>query len=354
MKNTIHIKDDFNDLLDYQHWLKETFSNLSKKNSMHLPYFSKGTFDSYHRLRTGWFGTEVTYEEMQKGIKEYMKPGLLDDIYRKVRHEVENTLYNELEARKLKFNALGLGVFCFDRAAMTLYRNKEYYSESLQKIVAPSEVKHSKKGHTLKSDGSSIIERWEQNNEGKPKVRTHTKEVFAYFPQVKREKPAVEFFISCVAPVEVNAQNLLYAGVSAAIMAEILAKAGIKIKINMMIGTSSLKSKKDLFGCIVPVKHYDEPLDKNLLALMSSDPRFMRYDAFKGLVAVYDHFKKTIGGGFGFPPSASELKQILENSGYTEKLQSTYRYYFGGAFSEVAAIRAITETINDISHKLKL
>jgi hypothetical protein len=353
MSYSIHIKDDFQNLLDYQHWLKKSFANLSEKNVMHLPYFSKNTFDGYHRGRDGWFGKDVTYEEMQEGIKEYMNPELLDDLYQKVQNEIESVFHSELKARKLKFNALGLGMFCFDRAAMTLYRNREYYSESLQKVIPPNEVKQPGKGYSLKSDGSPVTERWELNKEGKPKVRTHTKEVFAYFPQVKREKPAVEFFISCVAPVGVNAQNLLYAGVSAAIMAEILVKAGVKIKINMMIGTSTLKSKKDLIGCIVPVKHYDEPLDRNLLALMSSDPRFMRYDAFKGLVAVYDHFKKTVSRSFGYPLSAAELKQTLENSDYTEKLQSTYRYYFGGAFSEGAAIRDITQTIKDISDKLK-
>lgn len=353
MGKTIKIKDDFQGLLDYQRWLKESFGNLSEKNSKFLPYFSKSTFDSYHSKRTGWFGAKVTYEEMQEGIKEYMNPKLLDWLFQQVQHEIDSVLNSELKARKLKFNAMGIGMFSFDRAAMTLYRNRELYSETKKKIVAPIEVKQTGNTYSLKSDGSTVTEKWEQNREGKPKVRTHTKDVFAYFPEVKRERPAVEFFISCIAPVGKGADELLYSGISAAIMAEILTKAGFKIKVNMMIGTSASKSINDLIGCIVPVKHYDEPLDRNLLALMSSDPRFMRYDAFKGLVSVYDHFNKAISPNYGYPLTANELKQALENSGYTEKLQSTYRYYFGGTFSEGAAIQTITQTIKDISDKIK-
>lgn len=320
---------------------------------MHLPYFTKESFNYRIRSRDKWYGKDVTYEEMEDGIKEYMNPELLDLMYQKVQHEIEGYLSHQLKARKLKFNAQGFGMFSFDRAAMTLYRNKEYYSEILHKRVDSSELKHSEKGFCLKVDGSLVIERWEQTKEGKPKVRTHTKEVFAYFPEVKRERPAVEFFISCIAPAGVNGRDLLYAGVSAVIMAEILAKAGIKIKINLVIGVADSKSKKSLISCIVPIKQYDEPLDRNLLALMSSDPRFMRYDAFKGLVSVFDHFKKTIDKGFGFPLSANELKDVLENSEYVKKLESTYRYYFGGTFSEEAAIHDITRTIEDISDNLK-
>jgi hypothetical protein len=353
MKKRIHIKDDFKGLLDYQQWLKESFANLSEKNAMYLQRFSRETFDSIIKSREGWFGTQVTYEEMEDGVKEYMNPELLDSMYQKVQSEVVSTLTHQLKARKLTFNAQGFGMFCFDRAAMTLYRNREYYSETQQRVVMPVEVVRSGKHHSLRSDGSLVKERWEQTEEGKPKVRTHTKEVFAFFPMVKRERPAVEFFISCTAPASVNGINLLYNGISAVIMAEILTKAGIKIKINMMIGTAISESKKDLVGCIVPVKHYDETMDRNLLALMSSDPRFMRYDAFKGLVSVYDHFDKTISSGFGFSLSAIELKDILESSGYTAKLQSTYRYYFGGIYSEEAAINNITRTIQEISDNLQ-
>lgn len=353
MKKSVHIKDDFHGLLDYQRWLKESFENLSERNIMHLYKFSEQSVNSYNKSNKKWFGTEVTYKEMQEGVKEYMNPELLDSIYQKVQHEVNLTISHNLKAKKLKFNALGLGMFCFDRAAMTLYKNREYYSEKLQKVVAPAEVKHSGKGSSLKIDGSRVNERWEQDSEGKPKVRTHTKEVFAYFPKATREQTAVEFFISCVAPFSVAGRSLLYGGVSAVIMAEILAKAGIKIKINMVIGSAISSSKEDLVACIVPVKHYDEPIDRNLLALMSSDPRFMRYDAFKGVISVYDHFKKAISDNFGYPLSASELRAVLEGSGYTKKLQSKYRYYFGGTFSEEAAIRDITRTIKDISNNLE-
>lgn len=317
MKPNALIKDDFKSLLDYQAWVKQTFKNLSSKNWGHQVNYTKSHTERLIADSSSWFGSGTTYKELAEGVKQYQNPELLDRLYQKVQHELNPVIAQKLKARKLKFNALGFGMFCFDRAAMTLYKVKE--SEQSEQL----------------------------------KVKTNTKELFAYFPEVSREKHAVEFFISCDASGSVKAEEMLYGGVSAVIMAELLIKAGIKVKINIVIGSALDGLRQKYVGCIIPVKHYDEPLDRNVLALLSSDPRFMRFDAFKGVICAFENFGMETPGGLGLPMDARQLKTLLEQSGYTENLPSKHRYYFGGTFTEDSALRKINHTIEDIAQFLK-
>ncbi len=317
MKPIALIKDDFKNLLDYQAWQNKLFKNLSSKNEGNKNRFEKSHIEHTIKHDIDWFGRGTTYTELAEGVKYYQNPELLEKLYQQVNNEISPVISQKLKARKLKFNALGLGLFCFDRAAMTLYKAKE--SESSETL----------------------------------KVKTNTKELFAYFPEVSREKHAVEFFISCDASASVKAEEMLYGGVSAVIMAELLIKAGIKIKINIVVGSALDTERQKYVGSIISVKNYDEPLDRNVLALLSSDPRFMRFDAFKGVICGFEHFNMETPAGLGKPMNAEQLKTLLEDSGYTNKLASKHRFYFGGTFSEKDALRKINNTIEDIADFLK-
>ena len=145
---------------------------------------------------------------------------------------------------------------------------------------------------------------------------------------------------------------MLYGGVSAVIMAELLIKAGIKVKINLVIGSATESDRQKYVGCLIPIKQYDETLDRNVIALMSSDPRFMRYDGFKGVIASFNHFNLTVPVGLGFAMNAKQIKSMLENSGYAKKSQAQHRYYFGGTTTQNEALRDINQTIEDISSHL--
>lgn len=353
MKPQALIKDDFKNLLDYQQWLGNSMNNLSYLNQYATERFAQKHIERSIASDRNWFGENVTYQELADGVTEYNRPDLLDELYNKVSHQLNPVVSQRLKARKMKFNPLGFGMFCFDRAAMTMYRNEEFYSPSKRIKVDKQEVKKASGGFALKKDNSKIIKRWEQKPDGTPKIRTNTKDLFAYFPEVPRDRHAVEFFISTDAAASVKAEEILYGGVSAVIMAELLIKAGIKVKINVVIGSATSRERDKWVGCIIPVKQYDETLDRNIIALLSSDPRFMRFDAFKGVVAAYDSFKMSTPEGMGYAMNAAQLKTLLEDSGYTKKSQAAHRYYFGGTFTEQAAIRDINNTIEDIASNLK-
>ncbi|MGZ4089661.1 MAG: DUF7192 family protein, partial [Bacteroidia bacterium] len=299
-----------------------------------------------------WYGENVTYEELAAGVKEYKRPDLLDDLYKKVNHELSPVIAQKLKARKMQFNSLGFGMFCFDRAAMTMYRNEEFYNPSKKNTVDARDIKPKSNGFVTK-DGDKVIKRWEQKPDGSPKIRTNTKELFAYFPEVPRDRHAVEFFISPEAAASVSASAMLYCGISAVIMAELLIKAGIKVKINLVVGSAPARNRKHYTGCVIPVKQYDETLDRNVIALLTSDPRFMRWDVFKGLIVAFDKFNQEVPSGLGYAMDAKQLKALLEGSGYTKKSQAAHRYYFGGTFSEEEALADINSTIEDIAKMLK-
>ncbi len=351
MKPNALIKDDFNDLPEYQRWLKEAMQNLKPSNRYHRVGFSKEVVERQMK-DPDWFGDNTSYELLDAGVTEYQNPELLDELYQQVNHEISPDVAQKLKARKLRFNALGFGMFSFDRASMTIYRNPEFYSPLLHTKVDSREVIETEKGFLLKSDNSEIQKRWEQKADGSPKIRTHTKKLFAYFPEVPRERHAVEFFISCDGPGSLTAGEMLYGGVSAVIMAELLIKAGIKVKINVVIGSATSNTRSEYVGCIIPVKNYDETLDRNIVALLSSDPRFMRYDGFKGVVAAFDNFSMMAPPGMGYAMNAAQLKTLLETSGYTQKSKAAHRYYFGGTTDTASALRDIEHTIYDIANKL--
>jgi hypothetical protein len=312
---TALLKDDFKNLLQYQQWLKDKWDNLSARNVGHMEQYGQSEVESTVKSDPDWYGRDVTYRELVDGVTQYKYPDLIEELYNKVNDRLSSGILNRIKKRKLDFNAMGMGVFCFDRAAMTLYRTK--------------------------------------TTDGKIKVRTATKELFAWFPQESRDHHVVEIFISCDAPGNVRAGQMLYAGISAIIIAELLTLAAIKVKINIVNG-SALTSERELYiGCVVPVKDYEEPVDRNLIALLTSDPRFMRYDAFKGVVAAFDHFNKAIPSSMGYSMNAAQLKTLFDKSGYGARLQSRHRYYFGGTLSEDQVIKDIDLTINDLAKKLE-
>ena len=352
MSYKVQLKDNFKSLFEFQSWVQSGLENISDLNKNELQRFEEETARRTIKYSSEWYGKEAVYEELVAGVKEYARPDLLDELYNKVQHELDAKVTQTLKARKIKFNSMGFGMFCFDRAAMTLYRNEQFYSPSRKQVIDERQVKKVGSQYKNHSDGSKIVKRWEKKADGTDKVRTHTKDLFAYFPEVPRDRHSVEFFISPEAAASVPADKMLYCGVSAVIMAELLIKAGVKVKINLVVGSAPDKSRKSYTGCVIPVKQYDETLDRNLIALLTSDPRFMRWDVFKGIVATFDGFKKKVPAGLGYAVDAEQLKALLEGSGYTKNFQAAHRYYFGGTFSEAAALRDISRTITHIATHL--
>lgn len=311
MAKQVLIKDDFKNLLDYQAWVRKVFDNLSPLNKHERSRYTESAINNFIQSNPHRYGSGTTFKELENGIKFYKRPELIETLYQKISQEVNPIISQQLKSKKLKFNALGLGVFSFERAAMSL--------------------------HTIKTE------------QGELKTKTDTKELFGYFPYLPKENNAVEFFISNLGAASVKAENLLYGGLAAIILAELLTKSGYKVKINIVVATFQNAKKDTIVGVMIPAKNYEEPIDRNLIALLSSDPRFLRFDGFKGLVCAYDSFQQSIPSNYGIVINDDQLKDFFENTPYAEKLISKNRFYFGGAFSESAALEKIQSTIQDMT-----
>lgn len=348
-----HIRDDFKNLLEYRSWAENKFQRLSENNRQFLHRFEQNFVENRIKESPSWYGPDTSFEEMSKGITAYKSPALIQRIYEQVNDEISTPVRDKIKARKVKYNPVGLGFFVFDRAAMGLYRLKEYYSHSLEKTVDRKEVAPTKNGYKLIQDGSGVTERWEQRPDGKPKVRTISKNVFAWFPPQNKEKHAVEMFISCGGNAGIGAEEFLYSGISAIIVAQLLEKARIPIRISIVIGSSPDNFESNVFAAIIPVKNYDELLDINLLALLTSDPRFFRFEGFKGLVSLYDHFNATIPSTFGRGLNREYLIKTIEGSDYAQKAKlAPNRFYFGWTFSNTEAVEQINKVVDELVKRL--
>jgi hypothetical protein len=348
-----YIKDDFKNLLEYRQWAETKFKNLQFENETYLDRFTKEFVDGRILTNPDWFGKNTSYEEMSAGITQYKSPDLIEKIYSQISDKISTTTRSKIKARKINYNPSGLGVFVFDRAAMGLYRLKEYYSHSHARVVDKSEVSRSSDGYILSADNSKVTERWEERPDGRHKIRTTSKNVFAWFSPQSKEKSAVEMFITCGAPAAIDAEKFLYSGIAAIITAQILEMARIPTRINLVIGSSPDQYEEKVFASIIPVKNYDETLDINLLALLTSDPRFFRYEGFKGLLGIYDHFGASIPSNFGTAMNREYLTDTIEKSGYAKKSGLTSnRFYYGFTFSESEAIDQINSAIEEISGKI--
>jgi hypothetical protein len=348
-----YIKDDFKNLREYRQWAETQLKNLRFDNQIYLDRFTKEFIDDRIRSRPDWFGRDTSYEEISAGITQYKHPDLIEKIYSQVNDKISIAIKDTIKARKINYNPLGLGVFVYDRAAMGLYRLKEFYSHSLAHVVDKSKISSTPNGYILTADNSKVTERWEERPDGRPKIRTTSKNVFAWFPPQSKEKSAVELFISCGAPAFITADKFLYHGIAAIITAKLLEKARIPTRISLVIGTSPDQYQTKVFASIIPIKNYDETLDVNLLALLTSDPRFFRYEGIKGLVGIYDHFGASIPSNFGTPLNKEYLTDTIENSGYAKKAGlAPNRFYYGSTFSENEAINQINLAIEEISSKI--
>jgi hypothetical protein len=347
------IKDGFKDLLEYRDWVNRTFNNI-QVNQGATEYFTKEQSESHLKNKT-WFGEGTSYNELSSGVTEYKKPELISKIYNSLQHSLSAQTKDIHKFKKMRYNPYGLGMFSFDKAAMGMYRLKEFYSPSNSSIVEKEQVDTSMQPFRFLLDSSEVIQRWEQKPDGKLKIRTNSKNVYAYFPKVKKENRAAELFLCCGGSAARTADQMLYSGMSALIIAQLLEKAGVKTKISIVVGSSPDNYQDTVYAAIVPVKNYDENLDINLIALLTSDPRFFRWDGFKGIIAAYDHFKRVIPFSFGSAMTRETLIKSIEKSDYAEgKNIPANRFYFGGTYSEKEATDEISRLVSEITNKMEL
>ena len=239
-------------------------------------------------------------------------------------------LGGDFDSSKIKFTSLSKGVFNFGLASKGLIRKTEFFDvednkvidekivrqESLNNITVfyylKNGTKHfvrkQQKGTMLVKDNFLDVEvKFDENQKiwlpykdgkifnGKGKnmlsYSTTTKKVYMY-----REKlgggvsPYVDLFVGVNGLEDLDTENMLAKNLSAFIVADILEKAGVKVRIyglrtyvedRKKISSYKLEDKGQAVFIAYALKDYGEQLDFGRLASFTSDKRFFRVNMWR-------------------------------------------------------------------------
>jgi hypothetical protein len=303
MKGILHLKDDFESIMDFHRWM-DIRSEKVYYNSLQISRITSKLEDELDE-KSDWYGAGRSLEEIKKGPTKYIAPEMLTELRQNVDEIPAIRDASPVKEKRVDYNARGLGVFSFDRAAMGL--------------------------HKVKLESGKVV------------ARTNNKKVFAYFPKSNRPKPAVEIYLTAGGPARVDAKGLLYSALSGILVAEKLQKEGAKVKIHVLIGS---KSGWEMCVAAIPVKDWSEQVDADLLALMTSDSGYYRHTGFRALIHIWDHFGKEVPDRLGEPVRPAIIDDLIK-----EKYPEKNILVFGGSHSESAVLKDLKEA-NTMIEKL--
>lgn len=275
---------------------------------------------------THWYGNPIpqSIAELQ-----HHSTFLGMDLIKKIQPKIKNRLYKYLEylqssvlpKPKISYNDKGLGVFSFERAAMTMY--KAYPLNTQSPISTSISQMHIELGHR--------------------KIHTRTKNVYAYFKDQQLSYPSVQLYVMAGANINIKGNELLYVGLACSELITYLEARNIPVEVNVMLGTSF--EGKVVMG-VVRVKRFQDSLDKNQLLLMSSDPRYFRYRGFKSLIALSNYFDLDIPEGLG---------QISLSMGqdFVDSINPK-GFVFEQSYSMDSSIKEVTTILENYKKQLKL
>ncbi|HEX8548626.1 MAG TPA: hypothetical protein VF691_16810, partial [Cytophagaceae bacterium] len=177
----------FENLKEFDDFVAEELADgLSPNNQGMLDQIKESSIE---RLASGWFGEGKVkdLEELEKHTV-FQKPELFQEVEKEIRNSLE--VFEKLESttpvkiKKIAYNSMGFGVFSFDRAAMGLTRIKT------------------------------------QN--GKEKITTTVKDVYAWFLNKPIEQRGLKIYIVAGGAAGVQGKQMLYTGMSACVLADYL------------------------------------------------------------------------------------------------------------------------------------
>jgi hypothetical protein len=311
---------------------------------------------SRHALQYSTSEVRHTADGVLSGLSKFSSPDLITTNKDRFTNQLSPNTRAGIPKKKLRYNDNGFGVFSFDRAAQGMYRLSEYYSPSLDRKCEDVEVEKCSQAYCLISDGSEVEKRLETRPDGKPRLRTTQKKVFQHFEKKTRSQASVHIYVSCGNFSTLSNEDFLYSAMPAIIIAEACAKASIPCKVDLVIGwrygAPSGQTKHRYAAAVVPLKDYNDPLDVNQFALLSTDPAFWRFEGFMDCLALIHKCNPWTGtygyGGYGL--TGPQIQNIFESVQYKTDTQN--RFYTGRYQSKREALVAAEAALQQINNSL--
>ena len=281
--------------------------------------------DTLRKINSGseWYGNPTPKNLNELNEHEvFLGMHLLKPIQAKIKQHLDkylNYLDSEIMPKpKVAYNDRGLGMFSFDRAAMSLYKtDKINLSTPINRAISQLNVEL-----------------------GNRKINTAVKNVYAYFEHKNTSYPAITLYVMAGANADRKGDQLLYVGLACAELIDFLEQRGVAVELNVLLGTAH--SDQISMG-IIKVKRFEDRLDKNQLLLLSSDPRYFRYRGFKALIALTNYFGLTI------PSSLGRISEDMGKGFVTA--QQEKGFVFEQSYSLESAAKEVTTIIENYKKK---
>jgi hypothetical protein len=246
---------------------------------------------------------------------------------------------------KLTMTEKPIGVFNYASASTGLYRRQEYFSPTENKLVDVTEVYgkmpdfyYIKDGVNipleLRQDGTTEMLRINPNAISKVagngmvytdpirfgkhtlKFATTTKKVYLVRSEVKDvskkgQEKYVDVYITNSANANIRAESLIYRALPSIIVAQILEKAGYKVRINKV---TAVRGSGATSIYTIPIKDYGKPLDLQRIAIQTGDPRIFRWGDFKDFHTLVSGVMETdLGSGYGSSLTGNEYDVSMKH-----------------------------------------
>ncbi|WP_010180393.1 hypothetical protein [Aquimarina agarilytica] len=310
----------FNSIVDFHAFCNVEIQQLNASNK-EVWNRIEGAASEFIQQGKNWFGTPIpkSVDELENH-QQFLGMYLLEKVRPKLKGKLEPYLYKLADQKllkpKLDYNNKGLGIFSFDRAAMAL--SKQYAINT----------------------SAPIDTRISQMNVELQKISFHTsvKEVYTSFSQKQNQLPAIELYLLAGANAQLGGDQLLYVGLACGELVDFLEQRQIPVQVNVLLGTSFNTHK---LMNVVCVKRFQDPLDKNQLLLLASDPRFFRYKGFKSLISISNYF------GLNIPNSLGSIESKMGNE-FVKQINPK-AFVFEQSYSIEAAVREVTTILENYS-----
>lgn len=273
-------------------------------------------------LATSLYDNARTREDIASSIKSFRhfakyeaeKKEFIDNI----KNEDNAFKMDSLEGRirKLDFNDLGLGVFCFSRAAMQLRRKKI---------------------------------------NGETKVISDVKKVYGYFPQKKGNNIVVRMMLPMGLSHNQGQKQLFYNALASIVAAEYLINKEFDVEIyaRMTLDVTKGKGSRVNYATNI-IKLADSKIspisesDIERILIMMAEVRFYRSVGFLNSIKICDFFGIDIDANLGYPYPGFEVVREAED----RLFPSENMIHQETAFSFIGAKRSLMRLI-EFAHSIK-
>jgi hypothetical protein len=298
------------------------------------------------RIGRNFYGPKTKLAQLKEGYTQFQKPELLDEALNKLKVNINDDLFSGLDKPKVNFNDK-FGIFSFDLASMMMTYVFEYYTKNGDKVDS-NYVEKNKNGQFVFTPNGQIVDQViKRREDGTPVVVSQVNNSYIDFEKQEKEQRSVEIMVNVSFAGVEGAEKVIYNSLAGITVAENLLKKGFKVKLT---GLFSIQYKGTHYFHIIPVKRFNQPLDKNAAAYVLGDPRFFRYEIFKLIAHGIDQSGIKVPETFGIIETNLDLisrrieKNYVPNS---QRKQADSRLYFGGS-------RDMTDVKNEVDKALDI